>query len=767
MFSYTGTAATMFCIGTALAFLVQCDISVVLLGAMIFIVAPILFCLITKLASGKSVWVIAVAGAFLFLGFVRTSYQTSYGIRPINEFANKETELRGVVASMPVEDREKWRFVMDVKSADGKAVSERVRITTEEPGIKAGDSVVTYGKLKHISQKANTTSFGSRGYYMRRGIYYSQFAEEISESDTLYKMSYKDKLTSFINITVTSYIGRFPLNSQPLIKGMILNNKTEIPDDVSDNMLKSGLYRYIYSPYIHISIIMLLISAFLSKHGKAIPYIIAVLIIYLGMNTNISVAWKIALFYIISHLIMLWCHRSNPRAALYLTVLITGIANPVALADPAFIISVTCTVLMRAFSQELQWRLFPYIKQRRISRWISTYIIITVGIYPLCSYFGYNITPWSFLVGTFLMPAVSLVYILFYSGFIIFAATGSALTLGIPSFVKSFVHLAECVSELPLASLYLGNCGFLFLVTFYIFVYALYRRFRGNKFPPAEYVAAVLGSIVMITALYGINDAELTFVNVGQGDCAVIKLPFRKAVMVDGGGSAVYSDFDVGSAEVVPFLTANGITDLESVVISHYDKDHTDGILSVAQIMDIDRIYMPDYVPENDYREMIEDIAEEKNIEICLVEGPGEIELPGKLRGEVVHFEKSDYGNDNSLVLKVTYGETDILFTGDISTYVEYKLPKIPVEILKVPHHGSKTSSSSDLIEKTGADYNVICVGENNPYKHPNDIVLERYNKFGAKVLRTDLEGDIHFVIGKNKIKRVWSRSNINIDKLY
>ena len=56
---------------------------------------------------------------------------------------------------------------------------------------------------------------------------------------------------------------------------------------------------------------------------------------------------------------------------------------------------------------------------------------------------------------------------------------------------------------------------------------------------------------------------------------------------------------------------------------------------------------------------------------------------------------------------------------------------------------------------------------ENNPYKHPADIVLERYNKFGAKVLRTDLEGDIHFVIGKNKIKRVWSRSNINIDKLY
>lgn len=765
MFSYTGTGAIMFCIGTLLAFIIKCDISVVLLGVMICIIAPVLFCCITKLASGKSVWVIAVAGAFLILGFVLTSYQTSYDLRPVNKFTDKEIELRGVVASLPVEDNGGCRFVMDVKSADGKAVSERVRITTEKTGIKVGDSIVTRGKLKQISQKANTTSFNSRVYYMRRGIYFSQFAEGISESDSLYKMSYKDRLTSFINTIVISYIERFPSHAQPMLKGMILNNKTEISDDVSNNMLKSGLYRYIYSPYIHISIIMLLISAIMNKHGKAIPFVVAVLILYLGMNTNVAVAWKIALFYIISDFIMLCCRRSNPRTALYLTVLITGIASPVTLTEPAFIISVTCTVLMRAFSQELRWRLFYSIRNHRVSQWIATYIIINVGIYPLCSYFGYSITPWSFLVGTLLVPAVTLVYILFYTGFVIFAATGTALTLVIPSIIKCFENIAEYVANLPFANLYFGNCGILFLITFYIFIYALYRRIQGNRFLFAEISAAVLGSIFLITTIYGFNDAELTFVNVGQGDCAVIKLPFRKAIMVDGGGSPVYSDYDVGNAEVVPFLTSNGITDLESVVISHYDKDHTDGILSVAEIIDIDRIYMPDYVPENDYRKMIEDMAEEKNIEIELITKPGEIELPGKLKGEVIYFERSDYGNDNSMVVKITYGEIDILFPGDISMYAEYKLPQVPVEILKVPHHGSKTSSSSDLIEKTDADYNVICVGENNPYKHPADVVLERYNKGNGKVLRTDLEGDIHFVIGKDRIKRVWSRSNINIDK--
>ena len=765
MFSYTGTAATMFCFGAILASIVSCDISLILLGVMIFLVAPVLFCYITKLASGRSVWVVAVAGAFLFLGFVRTSHQLSYDIRPVNVFADKETELRGVVVSLPVEDNEKWRFVMDVKSADGKKISERIRITTEEPGIKVNDSIVTYGKLKKISKKANTTSFDSRAYYMRRGIYYSQFAEEVQESDVLYEMSYKDKITSFINTTVNSYIERFPSYAQPLLKGMILNNKTEIPDSVADNMLKAGLYRYIYSPYIHISIIMLLISFLLSKHGKAIPYIIVVLIIYLGMNTSVSVAWKIALFYIISNGIMYFLHWSNPRAALYLTVLVAGIINPVTLTDSGFIISVACTVLMRAFSQELRWRLYHSIGHHRISRWIATYIIITVGIYPLCSYFGYNMTPWSFLAGTLLVPLVSLVYILFYTGFIIFAVTGGVLSLGIPLIIKGFIHFAEWVSNLPFASVSPGNCGSLFLITFYIFLYALYRRVQGKKFLPAEITAAALGIVFLVTSLYGIGDAELTFVNVGQGDCAVIKLPFGKAVMVDGGGSAVYSDYDVGSAEVVPYLTANGITDLESIVISHYDKDHTDAILSVAEIMDIDRIYMPDYEPDNDYRKSIEDLAQEKNIEICLVEGPCELELPGRLKGRVIYHEKSDYGNDNSLVVKMTYGETDMLFTGDISTYAEYKLPDVPVEILKVPHHGSKTSSSTDLILKTGADYNVICVGENNPYNHPSDIVLERYKKANARVLRTDLEGDIHFVIGKDKIKRVWSLRNICIKK--
>ncbi len=767
MFSYTGAAAVMFCIGTALAFIIECDISVLLLGVMIFIVAPISFCYITKLASGRSVWVAMIAGVSLLAGFLTTQYRTDYSVRPLYPCMDKEVELRGVVSSMPVKYGERLQFVMEVKSADGKSVNERIRVSTETAGIKANDSIVTFGKVKSISGKSNTTSFNSKNYYMRRGIYFSQFAEDVSKSDTLYKMSVRSKITCFMGATVTAYIERFPEEAQPLLKGMILNNKSEIPDETADNMVRSGTYRYIYSPYLHITIILWFLGMCFGRQSKGMPIIICILLLYLAMNTGVTVAWKIALFYGISNAIMYIKHRSNPRAALYLTVLVTGIINPVTLTEPAFIISMTCTVLMRAFSWDLRWRLFDVLQNRRISQTLATYLIITLGIYPMCSFFGYSLTPWSYFTGTILIPVVSLVYIIFYVGFVVFAATGFAYTLGIPYIIKGFMLVCDYVSNLPLSNINLGNCGILFLITFYTFLYAIYRRVLGKKNRCLEVVTAILTGVFVTTALMGINNAEVTFVNVGQGDCAVIKLPFGQAVMVDGGGSPVYSDYDVGSGEVVPFLTANGITKLESVVISHYDKDHTDGLVSVTDIIDVEKIFMPDYEPDNEYREIIEKIAEEKGIEIRLVTEPGEIDLAKNLKGQVVHFEKSDNENDSSIVLKVSYGETDILFTGDISMYTEYMLPKTPVEILKVPHHGSKTSSSTDLIQNTDADYNVICVGVNNPYGHPDEKVLERYNKSSGILLRTDLEGDIHFVIGKNKIKRVWTRSNIIIDKLY
>ena len=761
MFSYTGTAAVMFCIGTALGLIIQGSLPLIFLGIAVFIIAPCIFCLITYYASGRNVWMITVAGVFLFAGFWVTEYKTSYNTRPLYPFADTETELHGVVASVPLQNGDRYQFIMEVRNP----AREKIRVSTDVSGLQPGDSIKTYGKLKAISSKANTTSFNRRNYYMRRGIYFSQFAEKILDSDKKYKMSLPCKISCFTEITAATYIKRFPEDVQPLLKGIILNNKTEIPDDVADNMLRSGAYRYIYSPYIHVTIILMLLGVCFGKQGRAMPFIIAILIIYLAMNSGVTVAWKIALFYVISNGIMFVRHKSNPRDALYLTVLVTGFLNPVTLTEPGFIISMVCTVLMRAFSCELKWRIFDVLKNHRVSQTLSTYLIITVGIYPVCSYFGYSLTLWSYFTGTLLIPAVSLVYIIFYGGFGIFALSGLSYTFGVPYIIRGFTKITEYAADLPFSSISPGNCGILFVITFYIFLYGVYRRVIGKKLIPVEVISAVLILICTVNTVSGINDAELTFINVGQADCAVIKLPRRHAIMIDGGGSAVYSDYDVGSAEVVPFLTANGITTLDSMVISHYDKDHTDGLLSVADIIKVKKIIMPDYEPDNDYRKLIENMAEEKGVDIILVKEPGKVDLSKNLEGEVIHFEKSDDGNDSSLVLRVTYGKTDILFTGDISMYTEYMLPKTPVEILKVPHHGSKTSSSTDLIQNTDADYNVISVGADNPYGHPAESVLERYNNARGKLLRTDLEGDIHFVIGKDKIKRVWSRSNIIIDK--
>ncbi len=758
--SYSGVAAGALVAGSLFAGLTHIPYLWVLIMGIFLVLVPLSFCFAAKFVHNKNLWIICVVPCFLYAGWIVTEVKTDTALRPLYYFSGEEAEFHGTICSEPVNYGENTSFIMEteyVKSENKiRRIREKIKVSTMGSVPNAGSSIVITGELKPVSLPRNSTSFDSNTHNKRRGIFFSVFTQFVKPAEYKYTLSPASRINLFLSTTTNLFIRRFPSKSVPFIKAMVLNNKTEIPDETLNAMLKSGTYRYLYCPYLHISILIYILGKIFGERKSGFFAGICIFIIYLFMNIAVPSAWKICLFFGFSYMLMVFFHIGDIRVPMYLTVIFTGLVSPLTLTEPGFVLSVGATIIVRCFNGHLRKFLYSLLHHRRLAGFLSLYLTVMVGIYPLSSFYGFHITPWSMVLGLFLMPLAVVIYVLFYLSYGIFLISGSIFAMGVPFFTAIMENVSQFASKLPFAYLNFGNCSLLFVVTFYAILYCIYRRLTDRKSFLSEILTILLCIVFTSVTIYGINDTELTFLSVGNSDCAIITFPGGKTMMVDGGGSETYSDYDIGEAEVIPYLEYKGIRKIDTVILSHYDKDHADGVVTVMKHMPVKEIFMPDYLPNNDYRDIIENEAEKQKIKINYIKEPGRVSTRAGGECEFLYFDGEKSGNDASLVARITCGNTAILFTGDISAFAEQKIADTKADIIKVPHHGSKYSSSESLVKETDADFGVICVGENNPYGHPSNDVLARYAKQGTEILRTDLIGDIHFIIGKTRIKRIY-----------
>ena len=761
MISYISAATIMFFIGSVIALSAPLSFELLSFSAIFLVGAPLAFCTAIYLIRKMKVWVLFIIPAFLFMGMTVTTFRVAETIRPLYPYAEQKVTLRGTVCSLPKDTNGLLQFmfeVNEVETAQGiHALKEKIKVSTTDYAVVPGGSICMSGKLKVIGEPKNSTSFNAKRYYQRQGIYFSLFTDNISNSPTIYKLSLKDRISLFINMSMDNYINQFGSEASGFIKGIILNNKSRIPDEAAEQMIKAGTYRYIYCPYIHFSIILYLMSFWIYKKRKYFLSGVCVFLLYLFMNFTVPSAWRICLFFILSYALTRTLKIYNVRMVFFLTILTTGIISPLTITEPGFIISITCVALMRGFFRDLSRALRKIIHNRPLAQFLSIYLIISVGIYPICSFFGMNMTPWSFVLGLVMTPLITIIYYLFYIGLFIFSFSSFFATLGIDYLIKAVELISEYASELPFATINTKSCSPLFLLAFYSVLYCIYLRLRNRKNIKGEILTSLVCFVFVASFATGIFNAEITFLSVGNADCCIIELPFRKTVMIDGGGSAEYADYDIGNAEVVPYLASKGINKIDSILVSHYDKDHADGVVTVMQSLPVGEIFIPDYLPNNDLRDIIESEASAHNIKINVISKPGKIRLAKDLICHILLCENDKSSNDNSLVAKVMYGDISILFPGDISVFAEARLSDTKADILKVAHHGSVTSTGESFIKSTDPKYSVISVGADNPYGHPAASVVERCERQGSCVLRTDISGDIHFIMNKDEIKRVYS----------
>lgn len=248
------------------------------------------------------------------------------------------------------------------------------------------------------------------------------------------------------------------------------------------------------------------------------------------------------------------------------------------------------------------------------------------------------------------------------------------------------------------------------------------------------------------------REMAVHFIDVGQGDAALIVTPHGHAMLFDTGGTRDGA-FDIGARVDVPYLLHYGIREVDYIFLSHAHEDHTAGAGAILSRMPVRHVYTADegtaaYARSmrlGDANPLLMKLSRAVEGESFTLDGVTVDVLYAPAYDSVEHTT----GNEVSNVYRVRYGNASFLFTGDLVKEHEEQMiahgTDLHVAVLKVPHHGSDTSSCEDFVRAVNPLYAVYCVGADNSFGHPRPAVLERYEHMGARTLRTDRDGAIVF----------------------
>jgi len=246
---------------------------------------------------------------------------------------------------------------------------------------------------------------------------------------------------------------------------------------------------------------------------------------------------------------------------------------------------------------------------------------------------------------------------------------------------------------------------------------------------------------------------EVTFFDVGQGDAAFIETPQNQQILIDGGPTSIILE---KLGREMPFWDRT----IDLIILTHPEHDHMAGLIEVLKRYQVGNILWTGVVRDTAEYQEWQKLIKEEGAKIYIAQagqqiegGPTSINILYPL--ESLEGQESKDSNNTSIVARLVFGENSFLFTGDAPQSVEKKLLETAIDsdILKIGHHGSKTSSAQDFIGVVSPEVTVISAGKDNKYGHPAPEVLQ--NLSGVKILRTDLDGDIKII---SDGKRYWEK---------
>jgi len=270
----------------------------------------------------------------------------------------------------------------------------------------------------------------------------------------------------------------------------------------------------------------------------------------------------------------------------------------------------------------------------------------------------------------------------------------------------------------------------------------------------------------VVPSAWARQELVVTYLDCGQGDSILLQTPDNKSILIDAGPLEASEGLDAGRDAIAPYLREQGIRRLDVVVFSHPHMDHIGGFKYILKNFSVGYVYDVGYsYPSPDYKDVLS-LIQKKNIKYSVARSGDTLDWGPSLKVRVLGPPRElpwDNPNDNSMLIQVQHGKVKFLFTGDIEKEAEFEAvirhgPTLESQIFKAPHHAANTSSTKEFLDHVRPETVVVSCGRRNRFGHPNKKIIGRYEDYGLRVYRTDLQGHIR-VISDGKKYRVEAKA--------
>lgn len=567
--------------------------------------------------------------------------------------------------------------------------------------------------------------------------------------------------------SVTAHVSARDPQSGAVAIAILIGDRGSLDAGVEQRLQEAGTYHVIAISGGNIAILAGLILGALwaggIRGGWAAGAAVAVLAAYAhiaGGGASVLRATLMAAIYLSLRIID---QRTAPKHAMAVTIAIILLASPLAIADVGLWLTFGATAAIIVGATRVALPASVWLSAPAALMLAS--VCAEIALMPIAAFVFQRVTVAGLVVNLAAVPAMAIVQV----AAMITAAADSAGLESVAGLAGLVTHLgvrglidsARLVDAAPWLTWRVPSPPLWLMAAYYGALAA--TVFGAQRRPPVRraligITAAMFLWIAMapqtLARRTGDGALHLTLFDVGQGDAMLVTLPNGRTLLVDTGGVSIRGDFDIGDRVIGPALRHRGIGRLDYLAITHGDPDHIGGAASLVRDFAPLEIWNGVFVNNHEPTMKVRAIADRTRSAWRSLQRGDRLDLGGvELR---VHhppppdWERQKVRNDDSLVLELRYGQVSVLLTGDIGREVEQALipalDLLPIVVLKSPHHGSGTSSSPAFIDAVKPDVVVIGVGRANPYGHPVPPVLERYAAAGARVLRTDRDGQIELV---------------------
>lgn len=643
----------------------------------------------------------------------------------------------------------------------GQSGSSRPDQSLKE-NYRTGNRITVRGTLQKFSEPSNPGQFNEKLYYQIENIDFKMTAKQITLTSARYSR-FHACLDQIKNRLLIVYQSILPDKESGTLIAMLLGEKYLLDDEIKQLYQINGISHVLAISGLHISLIGMAVFYLLKKlkFPVAAATFTAIFLIYCyGVLTNFSVSTNRAVVMMTLMLLSGLIGKTyDMLSALALSALIILLQNPIQIFSAGFLLSFGA-VLGIAVIFPCFMKLFPSKNALASSLFISISAQMTTT--PFVIYFFYQFPVYSILTNLIILPFVSLLTLTSIIAGIagaVWLPFGIFLIGGADYILKFYEWVCRIGSSLPCSLITIGRPDHLRLLVYAILLAVFVWSVRKYE---KWYSVIIPAAALLLLILPGRKEGlEITMMDVGQGDAIYMENKSGTTYLVDGGSVDVKK---AGINRIQPFLLAQGTDCIDYAIISHSDSDHISGLKEMIEAgkIKVRNLVLPDIKEKDDAYLELEALAEDKNIKLLYIR-TGDVIKDGSLRIFCLHPAAGDTvttNNSYSTVLSITYGEFDMLLTGDIEKdgeemitdllknpeiWAEYYheqtgeddsslKPAADYDILKVAHHGSKYSTLEDFLTLIKPEYSLISCGKGNSYGHPHKELLERLRQAGSEI---------------------------------